>query len=123
MRFYVAGPMRGYTEFNFPAFARATRMLRARGHEVISPAENDLSSGFDPTRGVAEQDFDVRNALRWDIEQILTCDAVYMLNGWEGSTGASIEHSVAHGIGLQIQYESPKDRERFYYRAHTAFTK
>ena len=39
MNIYVAGPMRGYPEFNFPSFHAAAAQLRAAGHTVFNPAE------------------------------------------------------------------------------------
>lgn len=41
MKVYVAGPMRGIPEFNFPAFNLAAKNLRADGHVVFNPAERD----------------------------------------------------------------------------------
>lgn len=41
---YLAGPMRGIPEYNFPAFYAAAAALRAHGLNVWSPAENDVNS-------------------------------------------------------------------------------
>jgi hypothetical protein len=37
MRIFIAGPMRGLHEFDFPAFHRTAAKLRAEGHEVFNP--------------------------------------------------------------------------------------
>lgn len=100
MKLYVAGPMRGRREYNFPAFRQAAELLRLLGHEVVSPAEHDLEHGFDPTRSIEEQDFDLRAALTWDLQQVLAADAVVTLMGWEHSAGARAEVAAAHAAGI-----------------------
>ena len=40
---YIAGPMRGYPDHNFPAFRAAAAALRRAGYGVVNPAE--LHSG------------------------------------------------------------------------------
>lgn len=109
MRVYLAGPMRGYPEFNFPAFHEAAAWLRAVGYEVFSPAEHDLNNGFDPAgmRGdVAElgpAGFDLREALRTDLTWICKeADMVVMLPGWEASWGAQAEVCTARALGLPV---------------------
>ena len=104
---YVAGPMRGYKDFNFPAFDAAADRLRADGWRVLNPAEHDRNGGFDETLNTLDG-FDMHDAFRWDIEAVLASDAIYMLAGWENSHGANIEHSVAKAIGLELLYEEPR---------------
>jgi len=103
---YVAGPMRNYHDFNFPAFDAASKRLREAGWIVNSPAEHDRESGFDETQNTLEG-FDIHAAFAWDMDVIChRADAIYMLEGWEGSIGARIEHDVAKFIGLEIIYET-----------------
>lgn len=42
--------------------------------------------------------------LRYDLEQLVMCHEVVMLEGWEGSPGATVEKLVAEMLGLEILY-------------------
>ena len=108
--YYIAGPMRGYPEFNFPAFYRAADYLRARGHFVFNPAERDAKEGFDPTgfRGdTAELEavkFDLRAALLADMTFICQeATHIWMLPGWNKSSGATAERALGLALGLKIE--------------------
>jgi hypothetical protein len=101
MKIYLAGPMRGYPEFNFPLFHRAAKMLRELGHEVFSPAERDIErhGGVDISKGnttgsladaVDVHQFSAREAIHDDLVFIAKeADAIALLPGWEMSSGAS----------------------------------
>ncbi|MDQ8040641.1 DUF5664 domain-containing protein [Cellulosimicrobium sp. XJ-DQ-B-000] len=117
MRVYVAGPMRGLPEFNFPAFDEATHALRMQGHDVVNPAEHDREGGFDPAGMTGNEDltqhgFDLRAALAWDLEQITRCDAVYLLDGWQQSSGARAEYALAQALGLKVASDETFRRMR-----------
>lgn len=103
MRIYLAGPMRGYDRFNFPAFDNAANKLRACGHQVASPAEHDRETGFDETADTLD-DFDLAGAFRWDINQIFDSDAVAVLPGWSRSEGARLEVGIANMIGRPVHH-------------------
>ncbi len=113
MKLYLAGPMRGYPELNFPAFHAAAAKLRAEGHTVFSPAERDnLRHGTDISKGnvtgdlvIAARDhgFDLRVALGDDLDWICTqADGVAVMPGWESSLGATAEVAVAKALGLEV---------------------
>lgn len=114
MKIYVAGPMRGIPEFNFPAFHSATKILRNAGHDVFNPAEKDIErhGGTDISKGNAAGDeklatqqhgFDLRTALAEDMDFICRkADAIYLLPGWQKSKGATAEHAAAVALGLQV---------------------
>ncbi len=113
MKVYVAGPMRGVPEFNFPAFHAAAASLRAEGHDVFNPAERDIAHhGKDISKGnatgdeaqaAAEHGFNLREALKDDLVFIcLEADAIALLPGWENSKGARAELHTAIALGLEI---------------------
>lgn len=113
MKIYVAGPMRGIPEFNFPAFHAAAARLRAEGHEVFNPAERDIAHhGKDISKGnatgdeklaAAEHGFNLREALKDDLVYIcLEADAIALMPGWENSKGARAERATALALGLKV---------------------
>ncbi len=101
-KFYLGGPMRGYDHYNFPAFLMAAQHLKALGFEIVDPASHDLEGGLDVTRTLEEQGFNVKAALGWDFVQIVGCDGIILLDGWENSTGAKAERLVAEMTGKLV---------------------
>jgi hypothetical protein len=100
---YIAGPMRGYEDYNFPAFLDAAEKLRAKDYIVLSPAEHDLSNGFDPSKPIEGQGFDLKDALRWDLDAVLNSDVVVLLPGWAESKGANAEAAVALAAEIPLK--------------------
>lgn len=90
-RCYVAGPMTGLPELNFPAFHAAAYKLRAMGLEVVNPAEINA----DPSDGW-------RACMRKDIPQLVTCDTIVLLPGWEDSRGARLETHIGRELGMRL---------------------
>lgn len=115
MNIYVAGPMRGYPEFNFPAFHRAAKFLRDQGHIVFNPAERDeevhgteFSKKFKTgsLEAATNAGFNLRRALGDDLAWITSqADAIYLLTGWQRSKGACAEKATGEALGLDILYE------------------
>ena len=106
MKLYLAGPMTGIEHYNFPAFDAAAAQLRAAGHAVFNPADNDRQNGFDATdlqgHEAAEHGFDLRTALKQDLSWI--CDhaeGIALLPGWEKSKGARAEVALAEALGIE----------------------
>lgn len=99
-KIYVAGPMRGYEELNFPAFNAAAADLRAFGWDVVNPVD------INPDPNAEWKDCMVK-----DIKALVDCDAIYMLNGWQQSKGASLEHHIAVELGLYLYYEEDDEQE------------
>jgi hypothetical protein len=93
MRVYIAGPMSGYPDHNFPAFHDAAVKLREWGLDVANPAEADWND--DLTRS---WDFYMRR----DIPLLCTCDMIAMLAGWRESKGATLEYQIAKALGMAV---------------------
>lgn len=105
MRLYLAGPMRGYPLFNFPAFDEAAAALRRLGHEVFSPADNDREHGFDEERPMGENEYSLQDALLADLTYILTqAEAVVVLPDYTQSLGAMTEVHTAWCIGIPVYH-------------------
>lgn len=109
MRIYIAGSMRNVPYYNFPEFDKLATALRAEGHTVFNPADIDREAGFDPMTLPEDHDWsklpdclDLREVIKRDIDAILECDSIWMLPGWERSTGAIAEYGVAIWAGLRV---------------------
>ena len=109
MILYIAGPMRGYPSYNFPAFDKAAISARSLGHEVFSPADRDRDeAGFDGegylgTENLADLGFDLGSALADDLTFIcLEAEGVLVLPAWYNSKGASAEVATAKALGLPV---------------------
>lgn len=98
MTTYIAGPMTGYPDFNYPAFLAAATELRAQGIRVLSPTEHtgdEPPAAYDAERPYAYY-------LRRSLAMLLDCDSIVLLPGWENSAGARLEKQIAEALGMPI---------------------
>lgn len=105
---YIAGPMRGYAKFNFPAFYEAEAYLKSKGWLTVgNPARMDDEGPTGPDEfEVMPGNGGIRLAMARDLEWIATkATALYMLRGWEKSAGATAEWTLAKTLGLDIFYQ------------------
>lgn len=86
---YVAGPMSGLPDYNYPAFHAAAERLRAAGYVVENPAENPPCA-------------DWTGYMRLSLVQISRADGIAVLDGWQMSRGASLEVHIAHALLLPV---------------------
>lgn len=110
MKVYIAGPMSGYPEFNFPAFFAAEKKLTDDGWTVFNPANKDSETSVTKHESYANGDaiklvssgWDFRDAYSWDADRVIEADAIYLLPGWEHSPGARGEWGLA--VVMQTKY-------------------
>lgn len=105
MKVYIAGPMSGMPDDNYPAFARAAERLRAVGYEVRSPHEGGATpeeAAMSLRMGAQFRETpEYAGILRRTMGMLLECDAICLLTGWQHSKGASAEHRVAEALGMR----------------------
>ncbi len=90
-RLYLAGPMTGFEDFNFPAFNKMAAELRDRGYVVENPAEHGVVDGADWADYMA-----------YDLTRLGLCGQVAVLPGWENSKGARLEVHIARELGMKV---------------------
>jgi hypothetical protein len=93
LKAYLAGPMRGIPDSNFPAFHEAAATLRAQGWEIVNPAEL-----------TPEQDLAMKFYVRSDIFALCECEAIIVLPGFWKSLGARAELAVAEWLDIPAFY-------------------
>lgn len=105
MKWYLAGPMSGIPRFNVPLFDHVTAELRARGMDMVSPAELDspavraaalasVDGKPGPQGSVADETWG--DMLARDVKMIADeLHGVVLLPDWWKSRGARLEVFVA----------------------------
>lgn len=112
---YLAGPMTGFPQFNFPLFDRASRNLREAGFNIISPHELDselvrevamCSEDGDLAAMEADTQETWGQILARDVEMLADkCSGIVFLPLWNGSRGAVLEATTAILSGHSTFYE------------------
>lgn len=113
MKVYIAGPIAGRANGNIAEFQGAVEHLRSLGHYPINPhdvppREHEGNCPVGPAAGQTADGEEAQHTapcyMRTDMQALLRCDAIYLLHGWEQSSGARTEFEVARAAGLHIMY-------------------
>lgn len=95
-RIYIAGPITGVEGYQ-DRFERAEEILKAAGHEPVSP----IADGLVPGAGY-------RVYINRGIQLLMDCDAICLLPGWTGSRGAMLEKRYAETVKLPVYFIDTK---------------
>lgn len=95
-RVYISGPISGRDiAEQKEAFKAVERELAEMGLHPVNPFENGL-----PDEASWEEQ------MRKDLTDLMQCDYIYMMRGWEMSRGATLEHLAATMVGIKVfKYE------------------
>ena len=87
MKVYIAGPITTDPKYR-EKFMTAEVKMKQCGYKVVNPAKNKCES--------YEEHIDT------GLRQLMECDTIYLLKGWETSRGESLEAHYAEVKGLRI---------------------
>lgn len=90
-RVYISGPMTGLPNYNFDEFNRVAELLRFEGYNVVNPADHGVIPGWE-----------WKDYLKLDIKDMLGCNIVATLEGWEESRGARLEVHIAEQLHMKV---------------------
>lgn len=96
MKIYIAGAITDNPNYRVQ-FKAAEERLKAAGHTVINPCKNE--------------GFTYREYINMGLCELMHCDAIYLLRGYENSTGATLEHDYARTVGLEVIMEGDERKQ------------
>ncbi len=97
---YLAGPISGFPDY-LERHQKAKAYLEEQGHAVISPA---VATKEMPVSKMTYQMF-----LDHGLLLLSFCDTLFLMPGWDKSSGCQMEYAYAKANGYQIHYLHPEE--------------
>ena len=101
MKVYISGAITGCKNY-YETFHKAEKRLREQGYIPINPAA---------VNGELPAETKYEEYMEMSMVMLKMADAIYMLQGWQGSIGANREYGYAMGAGMKIMYESEEAKK------------
>lgn len=97
-RIYIAGKITG-RPINEAAmdFKRAELVFKKAGYDVVNPM--NLKHDHDKSW---------ESYMRECIAALVTCDSIAMIEGYESSTGAQLEYTIALALNMNFYFETER---------------
>lgn len=98
-KIYISGRITGVPRCEYHRqFSAKAAILKIRGYKIINPVALN--------EPLAMQEFSYEDLMKVCYTYVDICDVIYMLEGWENSPGARLEHHRAVNAGKKVIYES-----------------
>lgn len=95
MKIYISGQITGLPlRAAQISFERVEKFLKLQNHNPVNPMKIQETINKPWTECMIA-----------DIEQLMQCEAIYMMHNWGLSKGARIEYAIAKELGLEIIFE------------------
>lgn len=95
-RVYISGPVTGIDDY-MERFSNAEKELKEQGFSVVNPAKVLSQMPADTTS--------YEEYMQMSMMMLSMCSHIYMLKGWEKSTGANREYGYALATDITIMRE------------------
>lgn len=110
---YISGPITGLLNGNFDAFMLAQRKLETEGYICVNPHEINREI-YDKWEKIQKPDNNVLlqnhenemwcEFMKSDIQHLVKCDCVFLLDNYETSRGCRLEIVIAQKLNIPIYY-------------------
>lgn len=94
-RWYISGPITGMDNLNKDAFYNVEKKILESGKEV---------SIFNPSN-ITIENGSWSDYMDVCIYNLIDCEKIIMLKGWDKSKGARIEKTISTALGIKVVYE------------------
>lgn len=109
MKTYLCGPITGLPQNNAPVFYHYQELLEEAGYTIVNPHEivpeltEEELAVMAPLTESEKQGLIWKRAMSFCIREMLDCNEVITLPGWEFSKGATIEVRLARDFNIEVK--------------------
>lgn len=96
---YISGPITGIPGGNKEGFKDAEAYLTELGYECVNPRHLEIPFCL---KVRPNQELLWAWMMKRSLFEMMECNSVVLLEGWEGSKGATIEHQLAVILGMPV---------------------
>lgn len=99
---YISGAITGTHDY-MERFAEAEKKLSKEFYSVVNPAKVNAQ--------LPKNDTTYKEYMKMSLTMLEMCDYIYMMNGWQSSSGACLEYQYAKTLGKSIIFEETEKQD------------